>query len=194
MTKPEVRVAPFVSPNLKMALSIKQIRNTRSDEELLDLFLEELRQLFPPELRDDPSVFYSRLHAAPAGIRAMAVTYELDVSMALDDLAWHFINYHSSIELAEETIAGLNELETPEAAEIFQEALHIIKPHWQELEQVSQSKEPYDWLDSKGIQDLMNPLNDRMWKLLKQYDKSSLMALWVTYARKYPERCSTPAK
>ena len=172
-----------------MALTIKQISNAGSDDELLNLLTGELRQRFPPELRDDPIVFLSRLYAAPDGIRAMAVTYELDVSMALDDLAWHFINYHTSIELAEETIAGLNELETPEAAEIFRKALDIIKPHWQELERVSQSKAAHDWLNSKGIQDLMNPLNDRMWMLLKQYDKSSLMSLWVTYARKHPERC-----
>jgi len=124
----------------------------------------------------------------------MASTYELDVSMALDDLAWHFVNYHSSLELAEETIAGLNELEAPEAADIFQKALAIVKPHWQELDKAAQSKSPHDWLDAKGIQDLMNPLDDQMWRLLKQYDKSSLMSLWTTYARKYPERCVVPTE
>jgi hypothetical protein len=122
----------------------------------------------------------------------MATTYDLDVSMALDDLGWHFVNHHGSQELAEETILGLDELEANEAGEIFRAALEIIKPHWQGLENMAQSKAAHDWLDSKGIQDLMNPLNDRMWKLLKQYDKSSLMSLWVTYARKYPERCIAP--
>ncbi len=67
----------------------------------------------------------------------------------MDDLAWHFVNYHSSIELAEETVAGLNELETPEAAEIFREALAIIKPYWQELDDVAKSNAEHDWLDAR---------------------------------------------
>jgi hypothetical protein len=122
----------------------------------------------------------------------MSRTYELDVSMALDDLAWHFVNYHGSMELAEETISGLCELEAPEAAEVFQEALAVIEPHWQELEKVARSKAAHAWLDSQGIQELMNPLNDRMRKLLNQYDKSSLLSLWAGYARKHPERCALP--
>ena len=172
-----------------MALTIEQIRNAGSDEELLELLGEELQNLFPPEIRNDPVVFRSRLDAAPRGLRAMAMTYELDVSMAMDNLAWHFINHHTSPELAEETIAGLSELETPEAAEIFQEALTIIRPHWQELENVAQSQKAHDWLDSKGIQSLVNPLNKRMWQLLKGYGDGGLMSLWATYARKYPGRC-----
>jgi hypothetical protein len=172
-----------------MALTMEQIRSAGSDDELLNLLGGELQRLFPEEVRNDPIVFLSRLHGAPSGLRAMAVTYELDISMTLDDLAWHFVNYHSSLELAEETITGLIELEATEAAGIFREALAIIKPHWQELEHIAQSKAAQDWLDSKGIQDLMNPLNDRMWKLLKQHDKSSVMSLWAAFARKHPERC-----
>jgi hypothetical protein len=37
--------------------------------------------------------------------------------MALDDLGWHFYNFHSR-ELAEETYRGLRELGADEAAEI----------------------------------------------------------------------------
>jgi hypothetical protein len=177
-----------------MALTVEQIRSAGSDEELLELLGGELRQLFPPELRSDPVVFLSRLHAAPSGLRAMATTYELDVSMAVDDLAWHFVNFHSSPELAAETIAGLLELEATEAAEIFREALTIIKPHWPELESVSQSKTAHEWLEKKGIQDLMNPLNDRMWKLFRQFGESGLMSVWAAHARKHPERCVVSAE
>jgi len=172
-----------------MALSIKRIRGASSDEDLLDLLLAELRRFFPPELRDDPIVYCSRLQTAPKGLRAMAATYDLDVSMALDDLAWHFVNHHSSLELAEEAILGLRELEAPEVAEIFRAALEIIKPHWHEIEDVVQSRAAHAWLDSTGIQELMNPLNRRLWKLLSQYDKSSLLSLWTAYAHKYPDRC-----
>ncbi len=86
-----------------MTLTAEQIRRARSDDELLKLFTGYLQQLFPPDSRGDPVVFLWQLNAAPEGLRAMAVTYELDVSMALDDLAWHVINHHSSLELAEKS-------------------------------------------------------------------------------------------
>jgi hypothetical protein len=124
----------------------------------------------------------------------MASTYELDVSMALDDLAWHFINHHSLLELAAETVSGLRELEVPEAAEILQEALVIIKPYWQELQSDRQSKAAHEWLDSTGIQASVDPLNRRMWDVLKRLGQNGLLSLWPAYARKYPERCVARAE
>jgi hypothetical protein len=170
-------------------MTIKQIRATKSGEELLDLLLAELKRCFPPEVRGDSTVFVSRLQNAPAGLRAMAATYDLDVSMALDDLAWHFINHHESLELAEETVSGLRELESPEAAEIFRDALAIIKPHWPELQAGRQSKAAHDWLDATGIQALIDPLSRRLWDYLKQFPDRSFFSLWIIYARKYPDRC-----
>ena len=102
-----------------MALTIQQIQIAGSDEELLKLLGVELGRLLPSECINDPAVYLSRLYAAPGGLHAMAVTYELDISMTMDDLAWHFVNYHSSLELAEETITGLNELEALEAGGNF---------------------------------------------------------------------------
>lgn len=66
----------------------------------------------------------------------MAATFGLDVSMALDDLAWHFVNHHS-VDWYEETSQGLRELEAVEAAELFEKAFAIIEPHWIELESVA---------------------------------------------------------
>jgi hypothetical protein len=172
-----------------MALTIKQIRGTKSDDKLFGLLSAELNLLFPPDLRDDSAVFLSRLQAAPVGLRAMASSYELDVSMALDDLAWHFINHHSLLELAEETVSGLRELEGLEAAEIFQEAFAIIKPFWEELQSDRQSKAAHDWLDATDIQASIDPLNTRMWDVLKQLGPNGLLSLWTPYARKYPDRC-----
>lgn len=172
-----------------MPLTIRQIRGAKSDDELLNLLFGGLKQLFPPELRGDPAVFLSRLQSAPAGLRAMAATYDLDVSMALDDLAWHFINHHELLELAEETIRGLRELEAPAAAEIFQKAVAIITPHWQELEGGIPTESAHDWLDSTGIQAKINPLNRQMLDELKQFSGGSFFSLWLAYARKYPDRC-----
>ena len=177
-----------------MALTAKQIRSTQADDELLGLLLGELKVLFPPDIRRDPAIFLSRLQSAPVGLRAMAVTYELDVSMAMDDLAWHFVNHHASLELAEETLLGLQELGAPEAANFFAEALAIIKPHWQKLQAGLAAKTEHDWLDATGIQGSMNPLNDRLWNYLKRFPDRSFFSLWTDYARKHPERCIIPAQ
>ena len=173
-----------------MSLSVEQILKTNSEDELLKLLLGELKVLFPPDIRRDPVIFLSRLQTAPVGLRAMAATYELDVSMALDDLAWHFVNHHASLELAEETLLGLQELGAPEAAGIFEEALAVIRPHWQKLQAGLEAKTEHDWLDATGIQGSMNPLNDRLWNYLKQFPDRSFFSLWTDYARKHPERCS----
>lgn len=175
-----------------MALTIEQIHSASSDHDLFKLLGKELEGLFPLEIRRDPIVFLSRLSTAPRGLRAMATTYDLDVSMALDDLAWHFVNHQRSFELVAETVYGLRELDATQAAEIFEAALAIITPHWDCLPEVAALKgggAKHDWLDSRGIQSQMDPLNNRMWKVLDQYENRSLLSLWTIYARKHPQRC-----
>lgn len=172
-----------------MALSLEHFAGVKSNEALLALLTDELKKRFPPEIREDPVLFLSRLYAAPDGLHAMAVTYDLDVSMAMDDLAWHFLNHHESLDFAEETVWGLRELGAPEAAAIFREALEIVRPYWDQLDIVTASREWHDWLDSTGIQSLVDPLNDRMWSCLKRFEHGSLMSLWVMYARQNPEKC-----
>ena len=170
---------------------MEQIRDTRSDADLLRLLQSELNLLFPPESRRDVPVFLSKLQTVPAGLRAMAATFELDVSMALDDLAWHFVNY-PNLEWYEETLQGLRELEAREAAELFEKTFSIVQPYWTELGDEVQSKnshDKHDWLNKTGIQRQIDPLDDQMWTLLGQWPKEGLMHYWLTYARKYPERC-----
>ena len=58
----------------------------------------------------------------------MAAMYQLDVSLALDDLGWHFANWHHQA-YSEETIWALQELETAEAAEIFAAAYVAAQPY-----------------------------------------------------------------
>ena len=63
---------------------------------------------FPPELQKNRDEFYSVLLASPRRLRAMAGVYDLDVSMSLDDLAWHFGN-HNDARFLEETVTSLKE-------------------------------------------------------------------------------------
>jgi hypothetical protein len=174
-----------------MALNISQIQAVKSDEELLRLLMGELNLLFPQELRRDRVVFLSKLQVAPLGMRAMAMTFELDVSMSLDDLAWHFAN-HYDLDLYEETLLGLRELGAVEAADLLAEAFSIMEPYWPELGEIVDGKHPdgtHEWLDQNGIQERIDPLNKRMWKLLNQWPELGLMRYWLDYARKFPQRC-----
>src|ERR1035441_1397708 len=123
-----------------MALTANQIRNANSDADLLQLLQAELNLFFPVESRRDLPIFLSRLGIAPRGLRAMAATFELDVSMALDDLAWHFVN-HGDLDLYEETRQSLRELEALEAAHLFEKAFAVIEPHWIELGSVAQGED-----------------------------------------------------
>jgi hypothetical protein len=174
-----------------MALTVAQIQAAKSDNELVRLLMAELNLLFPRELRKDPIVYLSKLQTAPQGLRAMAATFNLDVSMSLDDLAWHFVNHHD-FNLYEETLRGLQELEAAEAAEIFAEAYSIMEPFWNELEAVASannSENVHDWLDKNGIQKRIDPLNKRLWNLLNQWKDHGLMHYWIDYARKHPQQC-----
>jgi len=57
----------------------------------------------------------------------MVGIYDLDVSMTLDDLAWHFGN-HNDERFLQETVASLMELEAKDAAALFSAAWDICSP------------------------------------------------------------------
>ena len=37
--------------------------------------------------------YASVIHQLPVGLRSMAATHHLDVSLTLDDIGWHFLNF-----------------------------------------------------------------------------------------------------
>ena len=111
----------------------------------------------------------------------MAATYELDVSLVMDDLGWHFGNWHNTI-LAEETACGLDELGATELALIFKEAFQIAFRYWDELGTKDWSK----WYHDSAMEKEIEPLNKQAWKILEG-KKNGVFEYWVNYARKYPE-------
>ena len=119
----------------------------------------------------------------------MAATYDLDVSMALDDLAWHFGN-HNDERFLQKTLTGLNELEAAEAAMLFSSAWEIVKPFLPEIRQKEWgSEDPHAYFERSGIQSKIDPLNEKMWAISEACGEHGLMQYWLTYARKYPMRC-----
>ncbi len=171
-------------------LSPSRIARTRSDEALFKLLSAELKRLLPSDASDDLEQFVKALKHLPRGLRAMAATYELDVSMALDDLGWHFANWHHQ-GLALETLAGLRELGAIEESGIFGRAMEIALAHWDFLA----SDGFVQAYDGSDIEVALSPLNDRLWELLGYRGERgrNLLALWAPYARRLPERvCSNP--
>ena len=73
-----------------MSVLTLDIIDSSSDEELLKLLQKELESRISAA-RTEPE-FLAQIRELPIGLRAMAATYELDVSLTLDDLGWHFGN------------------------------------------------------------------------------------------------------
>ena len=115
-----------------MKLSLADIQNEKDDERLFKLLTSALNELFPPDVQNDQNQFVIALTNAPSGLRAMAGIFDLDVSMSLDDLAWHFGN-HNDERFLQETVASLGELEALEAADIFLSAWEIVKSYLPEI-------------------------------------------------------------
>src|SRR5678816_1671920 len=101
-----------------------------SDDELFSLLGKELETRISAD-RGSPE-FLAQIRELPVGLRAMSAKYEFDVSLALDDVGWHFGNWHSR-ELAEETARGLEELGAVDLARIFREGFRIAQDYWTEL-------------------------------------------------------------
>lgn len=173
-----------------MPLTIQQLQNVATtDEELFQLLSNAVSEYFPPELKEDRDKFFAAVQSAPRGIRAMAGVYDLDVSLSMDDLGWHFGNHNDERFLAE-TEWSLREFGAVEAAEIFKAAWKIAEPHLPEIREWNEQKGDFsEYLESSGIQAQMDQLNDRIWAITNDLGDIGLLQLWVSYARKYPEKC-----
>ncbi len=154
--------------------------NTSSDDELFELLGQELEGRITA-VRSSPE-FLAQIRALPVGLRAMAATYEFDVSLALDDVGWHFGNWHSR-ELSEETAAGLDELGAVDLARIFREGYRIAQDYWKELG----SEDWMDWYHGSEFEKAVDPLSREAWAILEG-KKSGICDFWVEYARRFPER------
>jgi hypothetical protein len=150
-----------------------------SDDELFKLLGKELAERISVNL--DSLEFVAEIQKLPIGLRAMSATYELDVSLVMDDLGWYFGNWHNTV-LAEETIRGLDELGATELALIFKEAFQIALRYWAELG----TKDWSNWYHDSLLEKESKSLNEQACKILEA-KKNAIFEYWVSYARKYPE-------
>jgi hypothetical protein len=152
---------------------------TSSDDELFELLGRELERRLPNG-RGANDKFVQELRELPIGLRSMAATYKLDVSLTLDDLGWHFGNWHHE-GLAHETAVGLEELGAIRLAEVFRAALQAALTYCGPLGR----KAWMEWYHGSALEESVASLNDEAWALQR---KQGILEHWVPYARKFPER------
>jgi hypothetical protein len=148
------------------------IFDAKSDEEPYNILAAELMRQIEPCSSSNIKEFLIKLPSFSVGLRSMAAVY---------DLGWHFMNRYS-LELAQETLSGLIELNTPHA-EIFAEPIKIANNHW---DFIGSSDFIEKYLNSPLDLELA-PLNKHMWEL-QNIPERTVLDYWPTYARKYPER------
>ena len=177
-----------------MALTVEQIHSAENDDLLLELLAAEIDRLIPKAYHDDRDRYHRRVEVLPSGLRAMAGIQFFNVSMAMDDLAWHFGNQNDERDL-QETLNGLRELDLGAIAEQFEWAWEFMKPYLPELASgLCGSKFPdgrtfAQWLDEIGAREFMEPMNQIIWHYCEEHPRHRLLSSWPTYARKHPERC-----
>ncbi|MDB5567967.1 MAG: hypothetical protein JWP84_4533 [Tardiphaga sp.] len=169
-----------------MALTEARIREC-TDEELSKLLSAELNRWLPHGHDPDLDLFLARLGLIPSGLRAMALIYQLDVSITLDDLGWHFANWHHR-RYCEQTIWALRELEAFEHAELFVLAYALAQLWWDKIGELIRYNfnDFVAWYQESELEKATLPLTERMWELQK-VDRG-LFGYWTSYARKYPRK------
>jgi hypothetical protein len=179
------------TPETRMAmdedLGHQQWAVLREDDEGV---LKEIQKILTARVVGNPyetdGSFAANIAALPVGLRAMAATHWLDVSLTLDSITWHFGNF-AEPQLVAETEAGLQELGLHELALCFAETKELMLPLL--AKRTEADGDPNEILEAAGLEAEGAELDRRAWALDNLGPgKSVIYAAWVRYAREYPER------
>lgn len=159
----------------------------KNDKDLL----EDLFRILSDRVSGNPYAadgqFAASLAELPQGLRAMAATHWLDLSLTLDSITWHFGNFGES-NLVAETEAGLRELGIHGLAECFAQARDLMMPLLARRTEADGNSD--EILDRNGLTEIANELNERASTLGNKgadHKQSAIYAAWVRYARTRPE-------
>lgn len=152
--------------------------------------LNEINAILSNRLTGNPystdGSFAANLAKLPPGLRAMAATHWLDISLTLDSITWHFGNFGEP-HLVEEAEAGLKELGLDELAQCFREAAELMIPFM--AKHADSDLDPSDLFELDEVKDQVQQLDQRAWDLDKAAPGDSIIySAWVRYARAHPER------
>jgi hypothetical protein len=142
-----------------------------------------VRALGDPYSED--GTFAVNLAFLPPGLRAMAATHWLDISLTLDSITWHFGNFGEP-HLVAETETGLQELGLHELAICFREAKELMVPLL--AQRTEADGDPNEIIERKGLGKVTDDLNRRAWALDDTGPgKSVIYEAWIRYVRRHPE-------
>jgi hypothetical protein len=155
----------------------------------------ELEQLLESHAVGDPysadGSFAANIARLPPGLRAMAATHWLDLSLTVDSITWHFGNFGEP-GLVSETEAGLREFGLHELAECFVEAKDLMMPLL--AQRTEADGDPDEILEQAGLKERADEIDRRAWKSDGLGPGESVIyQAWIRYTRQYPERVFGPA-
>ena len=150
---------------------------------------KELEEILTSRVSGNPygedSGFAQNIALLPRGLRAMAATHWLDISLTLDSITWHFGNFGEP-HLVAETETGLRELGLNELASCFAEAKELMLPLLANRKEAD--GDLYEILDRAGLRERAGELNQRAWDLDNLGPGESVIyEAWIRYARRHPE-------
>ena len=158
----------------------------KTDEELL----QELEQLLTIHAAGNPygddGSFAASIRSLSPGLRVMAATHWLDVSLTLDSITWHFGNFGEH-GLVAETELGLRELGLQELADCFVQARDLMVPLLRDRTEAE--GDPYEILERAGQRERADDIDRRAWEIDNLGPGESVIyKAWIQYTRKHPER------
>lgn len=157
----------------------------KSNEDLLTELLDLLKSRVQGDPYSSDGAFANELSSLPRGLRAMAATHWMDVSLALDSLTWHFGNFGEP-GLVTQTNEALLELNLKDLAGVFREAADLMRPF---VEQMSPDHPPDELLEKAGLAERGRELDRKAWDLSKSSTgDSAIYEAWAAYVREHPER------
>jgi hypothetical protein len=122
------------------------------------------------------------IRVLPPGLRAMAATHHLDVSLTLDDIGWHFLNFGHPSHV-EETEIGLRELGLCDLAAMFREAYELVRPHLAEIRRPG--GDYCAVMERAGHTKRIDELSSQARAVL---GAQGIYRCWAAYARQNPDR------
>ena len=155
-----------------------------------DVILQQIFETLTARVRADPyawdGVYAKQIRELPPGLRAMAATHDLVVSLSKADFAWHF-RHCGEPNHVQETSRGLRELGLAELAQLFCEAYEVVLPYLPEIRRHSDSME---CLLRQEHSDRLKVLTREAVRLIatggEQVSGSAVYAAWIRYARAHP--------
>jgi len=157
----------------------------KNNDDLLNELMDSLKNRVLGDPYSSDGSYATELSSLPRGLRAMAATHWLDVSLSLDSLTWHFGNFGEP-GLVTQTEEALLELHLVDLARLFREAADLMRPF---VDQMSPEHPPDELLEKAGLMERGREIDRRAWDLNKSgTGDSAIYEAWVAYVREHPER------